>query len=198
MTSVTESEPARRLMLVHAHPDDETIGNGATMAKYVAEGAAVCLVTCTLGEEGEVLVEDLAHLAPEQNDDLGAHRLGELKLAMEILGVTDFIRLGGDGRYRDSGMAYADRRSCHRSRRASGRNLLDGGPAGGRERAGTGDPRPASAGADHLRPDSAATDIPITSRLIEWLCTPPCWLGCRPTVGTSASHGPSLGCSGAR
>jgi N-acetyl-1-D-myo-inositol-2-amino-2-deoxy-alpha-D-glucopyranoside deacetylase len=64
------------------------------------------LVTCTLGEEGEVLVEDLAHLAPEQNDDLGAHRLGELKLAMEILGVTDYIRLGGDGRFRDSGMAY--------------------------------------------------------------------------------------------
>ena len=101
------SEPARRLMLVHAHPDEETINNGVTMAKYVAEGAAVCLVTCTLGEEGEVLVEDLAHLAPDHNDDLGAHRLGELKLAMEILGVTDFIRLGGDGRYRDSGMAYA-------------------------------------------------------------------------------------------
>ena len=106
--SVTESEPDRRLMLVHAHPDDETIVDGATMAKYVAEGAAVCLVTCTLGEEGEVLVEDLAHLAPDQTDDLGAHRLGELKLAMEILGVTDFIRLGGDGRYRDSGMAYDD------------------------------------------------------------------------------------------
>jgi N-acetyl-1-D-myo-inositol-2-amino-2-deoxy-alpha-D-glucopyranoside deacetylase len=93
-------------MLVHAHPDDETITNGATMAKYVAEGAAVCLVTCTLGEEGEVLVDDLAHLAPDQNDDLGAHRLGELKVAMEILGVGDYVRLGGDGRYRDSGMAY--------------------------------------------------------------------------------------------
>ena len=107
MISDVTSEPARRLMLVHAHPDDETIGNGVTMAKYVSEGAAVCLVTCTLGEEGEVLVEDLAHLAPDQSDDLGAHRLGELKLAMEILGVTDFIRLGGDFRYRDSGMAYA-------------------------------------------------------------------------------------------
>lgn len=107
MSSDVTSQPARRLMLVHAHPDDETINNGVTMAKYVSEDAAVCLVTCTLGEEGEVLVEDLAHLAPEQNDDLGAHRLGELKLAMEILGVTDFIRLGGDGRYRDSGMAYA-------------------------------------------------------------------------------------------
>ena len=93
-------------MLVHAHPDDETIMDGATMAKYVAEGAAVCLVTCTLGEEGEVLVEDLAHLGADQGDDLGSHRFGELKVAMEILGVTDFIRLGGDGRYRDSGMAY--------------------------------------------------------------------------------------------
>jgi N-acetyl-1-D-myo-inositol-2-amino-2-deoxy-alpha-D-glucopyranoside deacetylase len=54
-----------------------------------------------------VLVEDLAHLAPDQNDDLGPHRVGELKLAMEILGVTDYLRLGGDGRFRDSGMAYA-------------------------------------------------------------------------------------------
>ena len=52
MTPDVTSEPARRLMLVHAHPDDETVNNGVTMAKYVAEGAAVCLVTCTLGEEG--------------------------------------------------------------------------------------------------------------------------------------------------
>lgn len=44
--------PARRLLLVHAHPDDESINNGATMAKYVAEGAHVTLVTCTLGERG--------------------------------------------------------------------------------------------------------------------------------------------------
>jgi N-acetyl-1-D-myo-inositol-2-amino-2-deoxy-alpha-D-glucopyranoside deacetylase len=96
-------------MLVHAHPDDETIGNGVTMAKYVSEGAAVTLVTCTLGEEGEVLVEDLAHLAAEQGDELGQHRLGELKAAMDILGVTDFVRLGGDGRFRDSGMAYSEK-----------------------------------------------------------------------------------------
>ncbi len=47
-------------MLVHAHPDDESINNGATMARYVDEGAQVTLVTCTLGEEGEVLVPDLA------------------------------------------------------------------------------------------------------------------------------------------
>ncbi|MGY5099986.1 PIG-L family deacetylase, partial [Streptomyces sp. 900105245] len=46
--------PARRLLLVHAHPDDESINNGATMARYAAEGAHVTLVTCTLGERGEV------------------------------------------------------------------------------------------------------------------------------------------------
>jgi len=97
------------MMLVHAHPDDETINNGVTMAKYVAEGAEVCLVTCTLGEEGEVLVDELSHLAADQGDELGQHRLGELKQAMDLLGVTDFVRLGGDGRFRDSGMAYSER-----------------------------------------------------------------------------------------
>jgi N-acetyl-1-D-myo-inositol-2-amino-2-deoxy-alpha-D-glucopyranoside deacetylase len=97
-------------MLVHAHPDDETIGNGVTMAKYVAAGAAVTLVTCTLGEEGEVLVPELEHLGADHDDTLGPHRLGELELAMSALGVTDFVRLGGDFRYRDSGMAYDDRR----------------------------------------------------------------------------------------
>jgi len=95
-------------MLVHAHPDDETLGNGVTMAKYAAEGVAVCLVTCTLGEEGEVLVPELVHLGADQEDALGPHRLGELRQAMAVLGVTDFVRLGGDGRFRDSGMAYSD------------------------------------------------------------------------------------------
>ena len=96
-------------MLVHAHPDDESIGNGATMAKYVAEGAAVTLVTCTLGEEGEILVPELEYLGADRDDQLGPHRLGELKAAMDILGVSDFVRLGGDGRFRDSGMAYDDK-----------------------------------------------------------------------------------------
>ena len=105
-TSGGDGRPARRLMLVHAHPDDETIGNGATMARYAAEGAAVTLVTCTLGEEGEVLVPELAHLGADHDDQLGQHRIGELKAAMDMLGVTDYVRLGGDGRFRDSGMAY--------------------------------------------------------------------------------------------
>ena len=94
----------RRLLLVHAHPDDESIGTGATMAKYVAEGAHVTLVTCTLGEEGEILVPGLAHLAADQEDGLGQHRISELAAAMKHLGVTDHRFLGGPGRYRDSGM----------------------------------------------------------------------------------------------
>ncbi|MCX4746953.1 N-acetyl-1-D-myo-inositol-2-amino-2-deoxy-alpha-D-glucopyranoside deacetylase [Kitasatospora sp. NBC_01287] len=94
----------RRLLLVHAHPDDESIGNGATMARYTAEGAQVTLVTCTLGEGGEVIPPGLAHLTADQQDRLGAHRIGELTAAMGELGVSDVRFLGGPGRYRDSGM----------------------------------------------------------------------------------------------
>jgi N-acetyl-1-D-myo-inositol-2-amino-2-deoxy-alpha-D-glucopyranoside deacetylase len=94
----------RRVVLVHAHPDDESITNGVTMAKYAAEGALVTLVTCTLGEEGEVLVPELAHLAADREDALGPVRVQELATAMEALGVTDHRFLGEPGRYRDSGM----------------------------------------------------------------------------------------------
>lgn len=95
---------SRRLLLVHAHPDDETINSGATMARYVAEGAQVTLVTCTLGEEGEVLVPSLALLAVDHADQLGGWRVHELDKAMALLGVTDHRFLGGAGRFRDSGM----------------------------------------------------------------------------------------------
>jgi N-acetyl-1-D-myo-inositol-2-amino-2-deoxy-alpha-D-glucopyranoside deacetylase len=104
--------PDRRLLLVHAHPDDETINNGVTMARYLAEGAHVTLVTCTLGEEGEVLVPELTHLAADQTDQLGRHRIGELSAAMEELGVTDHRYLGGPGKYRDTGMIYDDERNA--------------------------------------------------------------------------------------
>ncbi|MEU1517012.1 N-acetyl-1-D-myo-inositol-2-amino-2-deoxy-alpha-D-glucopyranoside deacetylase [Streptomyces sp. NPDC005811] len=93
--------PARRLLLVHAHPDDESINNGATMARYAAEGARVTLVTCTLGERGEVIPPELRHLS---GGALGEHRLRELTDAMAALGVGDFRLLGGVGRYGDSGM----------------------------------------------------------------------------------------------
>src|SRR5580692_9226998 len=95
---------SRRLLFVHAHPDDESIGTGATMAKYAAEGAHVTLVTCTLGELGEIIPPSLAHLAAEAEDRLGEYRVGELDAACAALGVTDHRFLGGRGRWRDSGM----------------------------------------------------------------------------------------------
>ena len=94
----------RSLLLVHAHPDDETIGTGATMAKYAADGVNVTLVTCTLGEEGEVLVPAMAGIAADKADQLGGWRIHELEEACRALGVTDHRFLGGAGRYRDSGM----------------------------------------------------------------------------------------------
>jgi N-acetyl-1-D-myo-inositol-2-amino-2-deoxy-alpha-D-glucopyranoside deacetylase len=94
-----------RALLVHAHPDDETINNGATMALYAAMGAQVTLVTCTRGEEGEILTPELSHLASSDTDALGEHRETELANAMQALGITDFRFLAqGEGKYRDSGM----------------------------------------------------------------------------------------------
>jgi N-acetyl-1-D-myo-inositol-2-amino-2-deoxy-alpha-D-glucopyranoside deacetylase len=95
------------MLLVHAHPDDESINNGATMAKYVAAGVSVTLVTCTRGEEGEILLPELAHLGPVASDTLGAHRETELVVAMKALGVTDYRYLGPPGRFRDTGMVYS-------------------------------------------------------------------------------------------
>jgi N-acetyl-1-D-myo-inositol-2-amino-2-deoxy-alpha-D-glucopyranoside deacetylase len=106
-------DAVHRLLLVHAHPDDETINNGATTARYADAGARVTLVTCTRGEQGEVLVPELAHLAADRDDALGPHRETELAAAMRALGVTDHRFLGEAGHsrparvYRDSGMAYA-------------------------------------------------------------------------------------------
>jgi N-acetyl-1-D-myo-inositol-2-amino-2-deoxy-alpha-D-glucopyranoside deacetylase len=98
-----------RALLVHAHPDDETINNGSTMALYAARGAQITLITCTRGEEGEVLIPDLAHLAAHETDALGDHRVEELAQAMAELGVADHRFLGeGVKRYRDSGMMGTD------------------------------------------------------------------------------------------
>ncbi len=98
----------RRLLLVHAHPDDETLATGGTIARYAAEpGTSVTVVTCTLGEQGEVIPPELAQLGPDAADQLGGYRIGELARACAALGVTDHRYLGGAGRWRDSGMALA-------------------------------------------------------------------------------------------
>ncbi len=94
-----------RLLLVHAHPDDESINNGVTMAYYASLGAHVTLVTCTRGEEGEILVPELAHLASDKDDKLGEYRIIELANAMRELGIKDHRFLGeGKSLWRDSGM----------------------------------------------------------------------------------------------
>jgi N-acetyl-1-D-myo-inositol-2-amino-2-deoxy-alpha-D-glucopyranoside deacetylase len=75
------------------------------MAMYAALGAQVTLVTCTRGEEGEVLISDLSHLASTHTDSLGEHRVIELKDAMDALGINDFRFLGNESvKFRDSGM----------------------------------------------------------------------------------------------
>ena len=103
-----------RLLFVHAHPDDETITNGATIAHYVGRGAQVQVVTCTLGEEGEVIGDQWAQLAVDHADQLGGYRIGELTAALQALGVSGPRYLGGPGRWRDSGMVGAEARSRQR------------------------------------------------------------------------------------
>ncbi|MFI9816952.1 N-acetyl-1-D-myo-inositol-2-amino-2-deoxy-alpha-D-glucopyranoside deacetylase [Saccharothrix variisporea] len=94
-----------RLLLVHAHPDDESLWTGGTIARYAASGVHVTVVTCTLGEEGEIIPPALRELAADAADQLGGYRVAELRSACAALGVTDHRFLGGIGRWRDSGMA---------------------------------------------------------------------------------------------
>ena len=103
-----------RLLFVHAHPDDETITNGVTIAHYVGRGAQVQVVTCTLGEEGEVIGDQWAQLAVDHADQLGGYRIGELTAALHALGVSGPTYLGGPGRWRDSGMVGAEARGRQR------------------------------------------------------------------------------------
>ncbi len=97
--------PRRSLLAVHAHPDDESITMGGTLARYVAEGVTVTLVTATLGEEGEVIGAELQGLTSGRADQLGGYRYTELHAACAALGITDHRMLGGIGAFRDSGMA---------------------------------------------------------------------------------------------
>lgn len=99
----------RRVLFVHAHPDDESITTGLTMAHYAsAGGVGVTLVTCTRGQQGEIIGDhpDLLDAGGQPDPDLLAeHRSMELGTAMEALGVTDH-RFLADGAYRDSGMVW--------------------------------------------------------------------------------------------
>ncbi|WP_067721198.1 N-acetyl-1-D-myo-inositol-2-amino-2-deoxy-alpha-D-glucopyranoside deacetylase [Nocardia yamanashiensis] len=93
------------LLLVHAHPDDESIATGGTIALYRRRGVPVTVVTCTLGEEGEVIGDQWSQLVSGSADQLGGYRIGELGTALAALGAGPPLFLGGAGRWRDSGMA---------------------------------------------------------------------------------------------
>lgn len=109
---MTQSNPREHVLFVHAHPDDETITTGGTIATLRDLGVSVTLLTCTRGELGEVIPAELQHLT---GDALGAHRETELAAAAAALGLTDYRFLGAEGaceegvtphRYRDSGMQW--------------------------------------------------------------------------------------------
>jgi len=112
ITAATDA--AERILFVHAHPDDESITTGGTIATLVDRGAHVTVLTCTRGELGEVIPADLQHLL-ESPERLAAYREGELAEAMRALGVTDHRYLGDADarwtdlpprRYVDSGMRW--------------------------------------------------------------------------------------------
>ena len=98
------SQETPRLLFVHAHPDDESLTTGVAIAHYAARGADVHVVTCTLGEEGEVIGDLYAQLAVDAADQLGGYRIGELTSALHALGIGPPMFLGGPGHWRDSGM----------------------------------------------------------------------------------------------
>jgi len=101
------------VLFVHAHPDDESISTGGTIATLIDRGDRVIVLTCTRGERGEVIPAELRHL--EATSALAAHREGELAAALTELGVTEHRFLGAPEarwqgrpprRYRDSGMRW--------------------------------------------------------------------------------------------
>ena len=96
-----------RAVFVHAHPDDEAITTGGTIADWARRGADVLVVTCTLGEEGEVIGEPYQHLVADEADQLGGFRTRELDASLAALGARGHY-LGGAGRFRDSGMAGSE------------------------------------------------------------------------------------------
>ena len=97
------------ILTVHAHPDDEASKGAGTIAKYHAAGVHTVLVTCTGGEEGDILNPTMD--TPEVRADIAGVRRRELDQAAEIIGYTEVVLLG----YRDSGMPGSKANSDPRS-----------------------------------------------------------------------------------
>ena len=94
-----------RVLAVHAHPDDESIVTGLAIAALHREGADVHVLTCTLGEQGEVIGDKYQGLIADRTDQLGGYRIAELRSALGALGINPRPEfLGGATAWRDSGM----------------------------------------------------------------------------------------------
>lgn len=116
MRSNDVTDLSERVLFVHAHPDDETITTGGTIAALVDSGVGVTVLSCTRGEQGEVIPVELKRLEGD-GPALAEYRSGELAKAMAILGVADHRYLGESNarlagfpprRYLDSGMRWGD------------------------------------------------------------------------------------------
>jgi N-acetyl-1-D-myo-inositol-2-amino-2-deoxy-alpha-D-glucopyranoside deacetylase len=86
----------RPLLIIFAHPDDETFGTAGVMAAAVERGVPVTVISATRGEAGESAISGL-----DDPERLGTVRERELREATRQIGVSDVRLLG----YRDSGMA---------------------------------------------------------------------------------------------
>ncbi|WP_431956676.1 N-acetyl-1-D-myo-inositol-2-amino-2-deoxy-alpha-D-glucopyranoside deacetylase [Nocardia lijiangensis] len=122
---MTTADGPGGIVLVHAHPDDESITTGGTIAHYRRRGVPVTVVTCTLGEEGEVIGERWAQLTADRADQLGGYRILELTTALAALGAAPPRFLGGAGRWRDSGMAGTPSAEHPRAFVRSGHEAVD-------------------------------------------------------------------------
>ena len=118
-----------RVMAVHAHPDDEALWTGGLLAHLSRRGADVRVVTCTLGEQGEVIGEPMQGLIADEADMLGGFRYRELEDSLRILGVNGVHHrpcvLGGVGRWRDSGMVGTPSADHPRAFVKSGQQAVD-------------------------------------------------------------------------
>lgn len=97
-----QSFGAKRILLVHAHPDDESLQTGHVMADAINRGAEVFLLTLTRGERGKAKLEELKSLEANRAA-MGAFRATELKNALAVLGVKNH-KFAGTRAYLDTGM----------------------------------------------------------------------------------------------
>ncbi|MFZ6991063.1 PIG-L family deacetylase [Curtobacterium sp. RRHDQ66] len=113
MSKATATRP-ERVLIVHAHPDDETLSSGGTIATLLELGSEVTVLTATRGERGEMLTPELAPLFGDASR-VAAHRETEIAAALAALGGPAHLWLGGPGarptdlperRYTDSGMQW--------------------------------------------------------------------------------------------